>query len=150
MNPKHEIFIKEMIEHGDRTKAYLTAYPGTQAASARSAAQRLLARNPQVGIRIEEGLKRIQREMEGLRIEGLQEKVTGFRGIREILTAILSGDKTFEKVYKSGSELKRMHLEIGEGGMLRALELCMRIAKELPGVNSQGINEIIIDGERFT
>lgn len=42
LNPKHEVFIREMIRHNDKVRAYKAAYPGTAGESARVAASRLL------------------------------------------------------------------------------------------------------------
>lgn len=41
-NPKHDIFIRELVRHGDKVRAYKAAYPGVSDAAARTAAVRLL------------------------------------------------------------------------------------------------------------
>jgi len=41
-NPKHDIFIREIVRHGDKARAYKAAYPGVSDAAARTAAVRLL------------------------------------------------------------------------------------------------------------
>jgi hypothetical protein len=42
LKPSHEIFIKELIAHGDKVRAYRAAYPGTTDESARVGATKLL------------------------------------------------------------------------------------------------------------
>jgi len=41
-NPKHNIFIREIVRHGDKVRAYKAAYPSISDAAARTAAVRLL------------------------------------------------------------------------------------------------------------
>lgn len=42
-NAKHDIFIREIVRHGDKVRAYKAAYPGVSDAAARTAAVRLLS-----------------------------------------------------------------------------------------------------------
>jgi hypothetical protein len=58
---KYDIFVREMIQHGDRFTAYRAAYPSVSKASARTAAARLLSK-PGIARRIQEA--RLQQKAE--------------------------------------------------------------------------------------
>jgi hypothetical protein len=62
VNLKHETFIREMIAHGDRQKAYLTAYPASKEAAAYNNACRLLSR-PEIRNRIMAAVERTEEEV---------------------------------------------------------------------------------------
>jgi protein involved in ribonucleotide reduction len=134
LNQRHEIFIKEMIEHGNLKLAYMKSHAGTKAAdeSIRAAASRLY-NQPEVYVRINEARERLQKETENDLTSCLKQLLDNNKGTRELLAAIISGEAKFEKVYKSGGKIKRVKLQASSTDVLRALELSYRITKDIPG-----------------
>lgn len=78
--PQHEVFIRGMLAHGDKTKAYLEAYPNISPTAARPAANRLLS-YPHIRQRIEPLLQ----QAKDIAIEKLQQ-TAGERMADELLT----------------------------------------------------------------
>ncbi|HYG15896.1 MAG TPA: hypothetical protein VEC12_09095 [Bacteroidia bacterium] len=78
--PQHDVFIRGMLAHGDKIKAYLEAYPNISPAAARPAANRLLS-YPHIRQRLEPLLQ----EAKNIAVEKLQQ-TAGERMADELLT----------------------------------------------------------------
>lgn len=72
LQKKHQVFISEMIAHGNRRLAYQAAYPDCSNNAARTCASRLLA-NPEIAARIQKG----QMQARQLAIDELKEQYKG-------------------------------------------------------------------------
>lgn len=96
-NLRHQLFIKEMIAHGNRQQAYLAAYPGSSPRSAYANACRLLS-NPLIRGQVLEARSAIHSEMlEGMKDE-IKDKFVSMAEKRVWLARIMTGEKIFPHV----------------------------------------------------
>ena len=141
LNAKHRIFIREMIEHGDQTKAYQKAYPDVCNSTAKSNGSHL-AGDPLIATVIEETTQRIQEETTTDHIKLLKEQMANIIGMREILTSIVTGEMKFEKPYKKDGELATKQITAGPREVLGAVGLNFKILKEIPGSKIKSVINI--------
>jgi phage terminase small subunit len=132
LNAKHEIFIKEMIEHGDQAKAYRMAYSTICNSTAISNGSHL-ANDPLIAKVIADTNQRIREETTTDRIKLLKEQMANIIGMREILTSIVTGEMKFEKPYEKDGELATKKVTAGPREVLGAVGLNFKILKEIPG-----------------
>ncbi|MCD6062563.1 MAG: Terminase small subunit [Flavipsychrobacter sp.] len=96
INLAHERFIREMILHGDRVKAYRAAYPSCSEKTAAVNACRLLAR-PEIKERIRNAVKLVQKKVESDLYEELKDKVLSTAHQRHLLYLIATGQQKTTK-----------------------------------------------------
>lgn len=146
-NPRHEKFIEEMIQHGDRVRAYKAAYPGAQRVY--SQAYRL-AHDPKITARIEEG--RVQ--WEATNKEALEEeqqiKMASITKKRALLSRIINGDMKFEKLVKTADGYEPIKIAPTAGEIFKAIELDNKLAKEMGTLTGNTKLRFIIGGKEFT
>jgi hypothetical protein len=131
LNHQHERFIREMIEHGDRCRAYKAAYPGTKDRAASSGAYRLM-KIPYIQGRIDDAMLRVQKKTEEAMTTLINEKLANLIGMREYLSTIVSGKTKFKKPFKAGDDVKTVEVEANASEVLRALELNLKLTRDLP------------------
>lgn len=111
LNPKHEIFIREMILHNDKVRAYKAAYPGTTDESARVAAVRLLSK-----ANIKERMRYAYNSIElGVREDKaafINQELKIINTKRELLLKIISG--TIKATVNEKLKAIRMDTELAE------------------------------------
>jgi len=111
LNPKHEVFIREMIRHNDKIRAYKVAYPGITDESARVAAGRLLSQAI-----IKERLKYAYNSIElGVRedkIAFINQELKIINIKRELLLKIISG--TIKATVNEKLKAIRLDMELAE------------------------------------
>jgi hypothetical protein len=147
-NPRHEKFIEEMIQHGDRARAYKAAYPNI-AKYSRSAAHRL-ANNAYIKQRIEEGRIALQREVQEKLVEEHYANLLAIAKKRVLLGKVINGEILFEKTFKTKDGIETKHLPATLTEIFRAIELDNKLAKELPQPPEEEIEyEISIGDELF-
>lgn len=138
INPKHDIFIREMLLHGNRVRAYLAAYPGAGLSSAASRACTLL-KQPAITQKLEEEQNRILDRNGSVQAGILQEKLESVAGMRQLLVAIISGEFTTQKTYKMKDTIETIELKASISEALSALNINLRMMKtfkeeELPPI----------------
>lgn len=144
---EHEVFIKEMIAHGDKNRAYRAAYPETTSNIYNSA--RRLVNQPQIKALIEEGQQQKKLEAE----EHLQEEyyleMISIERKRALLSRILNGEMTFEKLGygPTGSKLITTPPNIGE--LCRVIDTDTRLAKEAGVLKQKLPKKFFIDGKEL-
>src|SRR5215204_4533700 len=93
-NIRHQLFIKEMIAHGNRQQAYLAAYPGSSPKSAYANACRLL-NNQSIREELTQTRSVIHAEiLDGIKDE-IKEKFVSMADKRIWLARIMTGEKIF-------------------------------------------------------
>ncbi len=126
MKQEHETFIKGMIMHGDKRRAYQEAYPGVSPQSARTAANRLL-RSPEVFNRIKDITQRArQRAMEELDVEALglaRQAILSLRDKRAVLSDMVKGIYQRKRYIKLKDRVELVYEDITAHAVLRAIEL---------------------------
>jgi len=101
-NPQHEIFISEMVSHGNRRIAYQKAYPETSDRSARTSAARLLAQ-PHIAARIRSSMVQMQVEAVETLKETYKGRLADIIEKRAVLAQIIRGELvTVKEVTKKG------------------------------------------------
>lgn len=131
LNTQHELFIKEMIEHGDRCRAYSVAYPNAKGKAITNGACRLME-DPYIKGKIADTLLRVQKETELALTNLINEKLANLIGMREYLATIVSGKTKFKKPFKTGDDVRTVEVEASASEVLRALELNLKLTKDLP------------------
>lgn len=149
MTKEQEHFIKEMLEHGDKTRAYIAAYHGINPKYACGSAYRLLKR------------PHIQDALKDLDTHALKkaEQDTGFKFIlftyaekRDLLRRIALGETLVIKRQMKNGEWKTKELIPSFADRLRAIDIDNRMAGEYAPDKlqveqySSGIIEITGDG----
>jgi hypothetical protein len=148
LSHKHRTFVREYLQHHDMYEAYRKAYPRISERSLGSAARRLFNFSF-IQERIERAEMRKQREAEKLFAERLGEQLTAYTGIREACAEIISGKMKFDKTYKAEDDLKHEHVGAGAAQVVQALNLCFKIAKEIPGSSGIPRPRLMIGGVPF-
>lgn len=127
---KHEIFIREMIAHGNRRLAYLAAYPSSSNGAATTSACRLLS-IPYIAHSIQKGLLAAKQ----LALQSLQEQYSGHMADiiekRKILARIIRGELVAEKeIVKADGEKQRTRTIADPKDCIRAIMLDNRMEEE--------------------
>lgn len=146
LNPKHRIFINEMIKHGDKELAYLRAHPNASEITAKANARELYNR-PQIKRHIIEAQQRIQQQTEEALVDSLKEELTAMKGIMEVAAAIIGGSMKFEKHFKDSEKPREVKASGHE--VLAALNLCFKIAKEMPALQNFKDRDLMVAGRPF-
>lgn len=90
LNPKHEVFIRQMILHNDKVRAYQTAYPDATDESARVAASRLLA-DPNIKERLRYAYNEIELGVREDKAAFINQELKIINVKREMLLKIITG-----------------------------------------------------------
>jgi len=90
LNPKHEVFIRQMILHNDKVRAYQMAYPDASDESARVAASRLLIQ-PEIKERLQEAYKSIALGVREDKAAFINQELKIINVKREMLLKVISG-----------------------------------------------------------
>lgn len=128
INLAHERFIQEMILHGDKTRAYLAAYPNCKPSSAYKSACRLL-KNTRVRERIRKSVVYAQQKAERKLEHKFNEEVLARLDKRKELALIVRQQlKTTKTVVCYGKELT---YEVGptHAELLRAIDLDWKLSQ---------------------
>ena len=137
MKPEHELFVKGMIQHGDKRRAYQSAYPGVSPESARTAANRLL-RDPEIFNRILDITRRARNraleELDDEAFEMAQQQLLTIREKRAALTEMVNGNYKRKRYIKLKDKVEVVYEDISVYAVLRAIELDSKLSGELtPG-----------------
>lgn len=128
-NPLHEIFITEMISHGNRRIAYQKAYPETSNKSARTSAARLLAL-PHIAARIRAGIMNIQLEAVEALKEAYKGKLADIVEKRAVLAQIIRGELVTEKEVTKKGETEIVRYKSDPKERIRAIILDNKLEEE--------------------
>jgi hypothetical protein len=145
-NPRHEKFIEEMIQHGDRVRAYRAAYPDSK--HMYSSAYRL-ARDPDIITRIEEGRLQWENENREREEEAYHIRMAAITKKRALLSRIINGEARFEKLVKTADGYEPVKVAPTAGEIFRAIELDNKLAKEMGMLNDKIKFRITIGDEEF-
>jgi hypothetical protein len=145
-NPRHEKFIEEMIQHGDRVKAFQAAYPDS--ASVYSSAYRLM-KNPGIAARIEEGRAELLKQLDEKKDEEYHIKMAAIIKKRALLSRIINGEMKFEKLVKTADGYEPVLVPPTAGEIYRAIELDNKLAKEMGVLTDKIKFRFTLKGEEF-
>ena len=135
-----------MIEHGNRAKAYLKAYPKSKRQSATNSGYRLM-NDPLINKSVEEANAAVQNATIELKITEAKEKLQNYIGIRDTLGDIITGNKKFDKLYKVGDTVKPFTSGAEASEVLRALDINIKVLKMLPLEMSKEIERVFLVNE---
>lgn len=126
-NIRHQLFIREMITHGNRTKAYQAAYPEcTSELSAYKSAGRLLS-NPAILDEILQARAAISAEVMAGMKETIEEKCLSMARKRIWLARIMNGEKIFPQFIRRRGKIKLEYKVATPAQLLDAIELDTRL-----------------------
>jgi hypothetical protein len=145
LSVKHRKFINEMIEHGDPQDAYKKVYPAVTDKSASNLASELL-KKPEIWEPIDSALNNAQKEAEESLTRSVKEKLENFRGVRDILATIISGEYKFEKLYKTEDGVQTFQHKGGEYAVMRALDLNLKHGTDLSPSEKKVLKRITVCG----
>lgn len=132
MKQEHEAFIRGMIMHGDKRRAYLEAYPGVSPESARTAANRLL-RDPEIFNHIMNITQRARdRAMEELDADAClqaKQQILTLRDKRALLTDMMSGSFQRKRYLKLKDKIELVYEDISASAVLKAMELDLMLGR---------------------
>lgn len=140
LNQKHEVFIHQLLQSGDRIKAYQQAYPNTTYDSAKSRVCALM-KSPLILQEIKKRIKRINKKTERLQLDVLNGTVASVSTVRDTLATIIKGDIKSEKSYKIKDSIKTVELKPSVTQIIQTLSLNFKMLETLsrkalpPGLN---------------
>jgi hypothetical protein len=146
LNPQQEVFVKEMVEHGDRNKAYRVAYP--DADNVYNSAYRL-SRNVLVKTAIDECLKQKEAEREERMEDEYYQRMVAIEKKRTILSRIINGEMLFEKLAYTREGVEVMKLRPSVTELCRAIDMDNALAKEFGLLQAKLPKRIFIGDKEF-
>ena len=129
LSPKHQLFVTEMIAHGNQTRAYQTAYPRSSEESARTHGCRLL-KDPAIAQSITDGLQKVKgatiaqaKAEKKLELNQMMQK-------RDVLMQIIKGEANTQKEIstKRGTTIRTI---VDVNAILRAIKQDGKLQKKI-------------------
>jgi len=131
MKPQHEIFVREMIRHGNKTKAYLAAYPTATGEALRTAATRLLNK-PHVQQAINNVMQPLREkavaELEAMATQRIKEEICSLQQRREALAKIILGKMQVKKHIRLKDGIQEVYDDVSPAAIIRAIDLDSKLA----------------------
>ena len=149
LHPRHEIFIREVIAHGDKIAAYRIAYPSAGYGAARNGASRVMNIKA-IEERIAEARNRIQEDTEASIAKMTNDKLDSLLDIRRHLASILSGETTFTKHYREEGKVKAIEVGANASEVLQALALNLKLDREMSKAPVFSVHTILRGSGRET
>ncbi|MCD6062878.1 MAG: hypothetical protein K0R82_789 [Flavipsychrobacter sp.] len=124
--PQHEVFIRGMLAHGDKIKAYTEAYPGVSPSSARKAANRLLT-YAHIRQRIEPVLQQARssamQQLELVAGKRLADELVSIYEQRLLLAGIIRGEIRLQRAIRIKGRIEMAEEDLDPFVVLKAIEL---------------------------
>lgn len=141
MNPKHQVFLTEVLRHGDATRAYKIAYPDAAGESLRVAANRLL-HTPEIAKSIKQFHESVRSCIEQDIVAWKMDQIDTIRLKREILASIYTKAIQNHKTIPSRLyEIRDITVEPTNGEILKAIQMDNHLAeKEMELVNFEPVS----------
>lgn len=131
MKPQHEIFVREMIRHGNRSLAYKAAYPDAKDEALRTAAARLLAK-PHIQQTIDAVMQPLREkaiaELEQQATERVKEEICSLQQRREVLAKIILGRMQVKKHIRLKDTIHEVYDDVSPAAVIRAIDLDSKLA----------------------
>ena len=126
MKPQHHTFIRECILHGDKHRAYKTAYPNASGEALKIAARRLY-RRPEIKQVIEEAMaKARQQAVANLEVETadfLEQELATLKLKRQVLLKMMAGAYKIKRHIRVKDRIEEVADDLSAFAVLRAIEL---------------------------
>lgn len=149
MKTQHQVFLLEMIRHGDKTKAYQAAYPGATGESLRKGAERLL-KEPEIALFYYETVSKIRerafQEAEQERLKKEKDRLTDIQTKREALASIITGKTKIRKHIRMGDRIETVEEDVKPRDIIRAIEADSKLAADYYGENLAEEKDGILSG----
>lgn len=129
-NTRQQIFIRELLLHGNRSRAYLKAYPGAKPSAVRKLAWKLMQK-PYIRQALQALDAAMLEKAMGMQSEMMQEKLNLVSGMKDLLGSIVNGKIKTRKVYKTGARMKSVEVPASIAEMLSAVNINLKIMKAL-------------------
>jgi hypothetical protein len=130
MNPKHQIFLSEVLRHGDANRAYKTAYPEAEGEALRTATNRLL-HQPAIAKIIEDFHGSIRDCLIDDIVAHRVNRVQAIRLKRSVLRSIYTKEAETSKTISSKVfEIREITIEPTIGEILRAVQMDNALAEK--------------------
>lgn len=130
LKPAHEIFVRELLSHGNRRIAYQEAYPGVGNASAYTSSGRLL-KNQAIVARIMHELLNIKNITTQVIREHYNGKVADLEEKRAVLAQIIRGELVTEKEITKKGETQTQKYKTDPKERIRAIIVDTKLEEEL-------------------
>lgn len=130
MKPAHQTFLLEMLSHGDKLRAYQTAYPTASGEAMRTAANRLL-RYPAIAEKLAEVQHRAEAQLQQHIQQAAEKEAAQMVSLHEkrlILARMIRGQWKQVKHIKLKDTLQAVENDITPSALLRAIELDCKLA----------------------
>lgn len=126
LNARHLLFINEMIRHGDKLKAYATAYPDARGEALRKAAERLM-KNPAIAQQIDEVRAQIRHEAYvaayAACMEDMKTELLSMQKRRAILAQLATCEMKVGRYVKYNGDYVMVYEDPRPRDIIRAIEL---------------------------
>jgi hypothetical protein len=144
---EHAVFIHEMIEHGDRNRAYRKAYPGT-ASDIYGSAYRLEKRSD-IAALIEEGRQLREQQLQDQVEAAFYQHMLTIEKKRVLLSKIINGEMLFNKLGHEDGSSKILKVNPTVNELCRAIETDNRLAQEINQLKQKLPQKFFIGTEEF-
>ena len=131
MKPQHEIFVREMIRHGNKTQAYLAAYPDATGEALRTAATRLLNKQhirQAINSILQPIREKAAAELEATATHRIKEEICTLQQRREALAKIILGKMQVKKHIRLKDTIQEVYDDVSPYAIIRAIDLDSKLA----------------------
>jgi hypothetical protein len=144
---EHEVFIQEMIEHGNYSDAYRKAYPHAMADVSGSAYR--LAHRADIEARIKEGILEREQEIRERLDEEHYQRLLSVEKKRTMLSKIINGEIKIDKLGYDANGSKPVPMPPNYNELCRLLDTDSKLAKEVASLKQKLPKKFFINGEEF-
>lgn len=130
LKPAHEIFVRELVSHGNRRIAYQKAYPGVGNASAYTSSGRLL-KNQAIVSRIMNELLKVKDIATQVIRDHYNGKVADIEEKRAVLAQIIRGELVTEKEITKKGETQTQKYKTDPKERMRAIIIDTKLEEDL-------------------
>ena len=137
MNPQQQTFVNEMLRHGDKQKAYRTAYPKAKSGKAVESAVNRLLKQEEIKAAIEGPVQRIRAEVEAELRQRMQAELVDLYETQKILSSIIRGQYTTQRQVRVKGGFETIDVTPTAGQVLTALNTWYRLNGYITTAKSQ-------------
>lgn len=130
LKPAQELFVRELVAHGNRRIAYQKAYPGVADTSAYSAACRLL-KDPVIAAYLTQLQLEIKKAAQEVVIEHYKGRIADIEEKRAVLAQIIRGELVTEKEITKKGETQTVRYKSEPKDRMKAILIDSRLEQEL-------------------
>jgi hypothetical protein len=141
MNHRHQVFITQMLLHGDKEEAYSAAYPLAKGRSISVGANKLLA-DPEVKKALDKAHANVHKKLEAEIAEQKKAEMLTTERMKELLTKIAEGELETTRQLRTKDGYEPVQEKPAHWHILRAIYTYCRITGQFKQAEKEAMQEI--------